>query len=136
MALNRTAERLSGLNQQEFVKLKAVMEYEGVRNIAGVFECIGHLNEYDFDSLPASQNEFGREYLTKNLPADFNPEVLENADLSDFGSEILHQKHGRITSYGTLSGRGQKLYSRLTAEPEQKESEEENEECDMKMGGM
>ena len=135
MALNRTAERLSGLNQQEFLKLKVVMEYEDVRNIAGVFDCISHLNEYDFDPVPSGKSEFGLRFLTKTLPPDFC-EAFRNIDLTDFGGEILHRKAGKITGYGALSGRGQKLYSRLNTAPEQNETEEESEECDMKMGGM
>ena len=58
-ALNRMAELLSGLNQQDFIKLKAVMEYTGVRTPAGVSDCFSHLSEYDFDSEPQNQNGYG-----------------------------------------------------------------------------
>jgi hypothetical protein len=41
-----------------------------------------------------------------------------------------------MTSYGVLSGRGQMLYSEITNEQEQTESEDETEDCEMKIGGM
>ena len=130
--LNRLAVRLSELNPHEFIKLKAVMEYERACNIAGTYDCISRLNEYDFDPLPTDRNEFGRKYLAQNMTENFSPEVLENSDLSDFGSEIIRRKQGRFTSYGVISGRGQELYSGIISEPEQ----EETEDCELQMGGM
>ena len=132
LSRNRLAERLSDLNPQDFVKLKAVMEYERIHNIAGVYECISRLNEYDFDPLPTDRSEFGRKYLAQNLTENFSPEVLENSNLSDFASEIIRRKQGMFTSYGVLSGRGHELYSGITAEPEQ----EETENFELQMGGM
>ena len=132
LSLNRLAERLSELNPQDFVKLKAVMEYERIHNIAGVYGCISRLNEYDFDPLPTDRSEFGRKYLAQNLTENFSPEVLENSDLSDFASEIIRRKQGMVTSYGVLSGKGHELYSGITAEPEQ----EETENFELQMGGM
>ena len=135
-SLNHLAQQLSQLDEQEFVKLKAIMEHENVRNIAGTVNCIKHLHEYDFDSYPCNQNEFGKLYLMKNLPVDSPVRMFANVDMSDFGSEILHQKQGAVTSYGILSGRNQVLYAGLTTEPEQSESEDETEESAMNMGGM
>ena len=135
LALNRTSNFLIGLNPQELVKLKAVMEYTGVRNIAGVLECCRYLSEYDFDSAPQNKSEYGLKFLKKFLSADVC-ELFKNSDLTDLGSEILHHKHGRMTSYGVLSGKGQTLYSEIIAEQEQTESEDETEDCEMKIGGM
>ncbi len=99
--LNRTAELLTGLNPQEFVKLKAVMKATEVRNIAGVFDCFSHLSEYDFDSAPQNKSEYGMLFLKKVLPPDFC-ESFKGADLTDFGDEILRHKHNRMMSYGAL----------------------------------
>ena len=60
---------------------------------------------------------------------------------------ILERKHGKITSYGAISGRGQELYSVLTVQHEQQlaediseefsgEEPEEDESEDFEMGGM
>ena len=135
-SLNHLAQQLSQLDEQEFVKLKAVMEYEQVQNIAGTVDCIKHLHEYDFDPLPCNQNEFAKLYLMRNIPVDFPVRLFADVDMSNFGGEILHQKQGAVTSYGILSGRNQVLYAGLTAEPEQAENEDETEEFAVNMGGM
>ncbi|MCM1530540.1 MAG: hypothetical protein NC093_11180 [Alistipes sp.] len=138
--LNQLSERLSELSHDNFVKLKAVMESESICEISDTIDCIGRLSEYQFDRNISDPSGFGRNYLARNLPTNFDISVLENADLHDFGSEILNQKQGEITSYGAISGRGQELYSALTVQPEQQldeDFEEDYEEnFEMEMGGL
>ena len=117
--LNYLAQKLSELSKTDFVKLKAVMEAENKHEIYEAFYCIRDLNEYEFDINVSDQSEFGRAYLSRNLPTNFNNSVLESMDLFDFGQEILSHNHGEVTSYGAISGRGQELYSALTVQPEQ-----------------
>ena len=63
-------------------------------------------------------------------------------NLYDFGQVILERKQGETTSYGAISGRGEKLYTALTAAPEiveeqaEDEVETEDESEGMSMGGM
>lgn len=138
--LNDLAEKISQLSHNNFIKLKAVMEVENIKDVAETLDCIGRLDEYEFDINISVQSEFGRTYLAWNLPANFNNSMLENMDLFDFGQGILSHNHGEITSYGAISGRGQELYSLLTIEPEQQLDEdfEEDMEEDFEpeMGGM
>ena len=82
------------------------------------------------------RSEFGRTYLARNLPANFNISMLENMDLFDFGQGILSHNLGEITSYGAISGRGQELYSALTVQPEQQLEEELEEDFEPEIGGM
>lgn len=117
--LNYLAQKLSELSKTDFVKLKAVMEAENKHEIYEAFYCIRDLNEYEFDINVSDQSEFGRAYLSRNLPTNFNNSVLESMDLFDFGQGILSHNHGEVTSYGAISGRGQELYSALTVQPEQ-----------------
>ena len=134
--LNDLAKTLSELSKTDFVKLKAVMEAENICEIGETFDCIEHLTEYEFDINVSDQSEFGRAYLSRNLPADFDNSALENMDLFDFGQGILSHNHGEVTSYGAISGRGQELYSALTIEPEQQLEEELEEDFELEMGGM
>lgn len=129
--LNDLAKSLSELSHYDFVKLKAVMEVENICEISDTLDCTGRLSEYQFDGNIVDSGEFGKAYLLKNLPADFDSAILENTDLCDFGEKILAQKNGEITSYGAVSGRGQELYSVLTVQPEQELDEDEN--CEMGM---
>lgn len=117
--LNYLAQKLSELSKTDFVKLKAVMEAENKHEIYEAFYCIRDLNEYEFDINVSDQSEFGRAYLSRNLPTNFNNSVLESMDLFDFGQGILSHNHGEVTSYGAITGRGQELYSALTVQPEQ-----------------
>ncbi len=134
--LNELAKQISQLSHDNFVKIKAVMELESICEISDTLDCIGRLDEYQFDRNIFDQSDFGRAYLMKNLPADFDSAILENTDLFDFGQEVLAHKQGEITSYGEISGRGQDLYSVLTVQPEQQLDEEFEEDFEMEMGGM
>lgn len=138
--LNYLAQKLSELSKTDFVKLKAVMEAENKHEIYEAFYCTRDLNEYEFDINVSDQSEFGRAYLSRNLPENFDISMLESMDLFDFGQGILTHNHGEITSYGAISGRGQELYSALTVQPEQQLEEEFEEDIEEdfepEMGGM
>lgn len=134
--LNALAERLSELSHNDFVKLKAVMDSERIREIPDALACMEHLSEYEWDQSVRDCSEFGQAYLMKNLPMNFDNSLLENGDFYDFGSRILAQTGGAVTSYGVISGRGQSLYSALTMQPEQQFEEELEEDFEMEMGGI
>ena len=129
--LSELAESLSQLSHDDFVKLKAVMEAENIHDIAETLDCIDRLSEYQFDRNIFDSSEFGRAYLLKNIHKNFDFSAVEDMNLCDFGQMILERKQGEITSYGAISGRGQKLYSVLTVQPEQELDEDEN--CEMGM---
>lgn len=128
--LNALAERLSELPHDEFVKLKAIMENEQIREIPDTLDCIEHLSEYEFDPSVRDRSEFGQAYLARNLPMDFDASVLESMDLYDFGSKILEQTGGEVTSYGAVSARSQSLYSAITDQQEQQLEEDFEEDYD------
>lgn len=145
--LNDLAQRLSELSDHDFVKLKAVMESEKIHDISDALDCIEHLSEYEFDMVVSDESEFGRTYLSKNLPTNFDNSILDTMDLHDFSEKILERTGGKITSYGAISGRGQELYSSITVQHEQTQTEEnaedicedfseEDESEDFEMGGM
>ncbi|MCM1529720.1 MAG: hypothetical protein NC093_06970 [Alistipes sp.] len=142
--LNDLAKSLSELSHNDFVKLKAVMETENIHDIYDAATALDRLSEYEFDRSVQDYNEFGRSYLSRNLPTNFDVSTLEDMDLYDFSLKILAQTGGEVTSYGAISGRGQELYSALTVQPVQQLVEDFEEECEedfdedieMEMGGM
>ena len=145
--LNELAKSLSELSHDDFVKLKAIMESENIHEIQNALDCVGRLVEYQFYRNILDQSEFGREYLLKNIHKNFDFSAVEDMNLCDFGRVILERKYGEITSYGAISGRGQDLYSVLTVQHEQTQTEEnvedicenfseEDESEDFEMGGM
>ena len=131
--LNALAERMSELSHNDFVKLKAVMDSERIREIPDALACMEHLPEYEWDRSVRDCSEFGQAYLMKNFPGISG---LECVDLYALGSQILGQTGGAVTSYGVISGRGQSLYSALTVQPEQQIEEDLEEDFKMKMGGI
>ena len=62
------AERMSELSHNDFVKLKAVMDSERIREIPDALACMEHLPEYEWDRSVRDCSAFGRAYLAKNLP--------------------------------------------------------------------
>ncbi|MBP3747394.1 MAG: hypothetical protein J6I47_08025 [Ruminococcus sp.] len=122
--LNELAEKIAALDNADLVKLKAVMELGEIENEEGAIEVIDSLSEFEFDSLPRDENSYGKKYLQKLLPHEFDIEMLEAANLVDIGSRILNAKGGMVTSYGIISGQGQELYSPLFRKQEQTEDEE------------
>ena len=122
--LNELAEKIAALDNADLVKLKAVMELGEIENVEETIEIIDSLSEFEFDPLPRDENSYGKKYLQKLLPQDFDIEVLEVANLADIGSRILEAKGGMVTSYGIISGQGQELYAPLCQEQEQNEDEE------------
>lgn len=134
--LNELAKQISQLSHDDFVKLKAVMESEQIYEISGTLDCIDDLSEYEFDATVQDYSGFGKAYLARNLPVDFDVSVLEGVDLYDFSSKILKQTGGEVTSYGVVSARGQSLYSALSVQQEEQLTEELEEDFEMGMGGL
>ena len=126
--LNELAEKIAALDKTDLIKLKAAMELGEIENEEGAIEIIDSLSKFEFDPLPRDENSYGKKYLQKLLPQEFDIEVLEAANPVDIGSRILNAKGGTVTSYGIISGYGQELYTPICTEQEQTENETETEE--------
>ncbi len=139
------SEQMICMSKAQIVKLKAVMEAENIQTFSGARNAIDCLNEYDFDPMVQDESQYGKVYACRVFPTNFDWSILKNCDMNDFGKQVLARKHGELTEYGVLSGKGQKLYTTLTAEPEtmeeaekltEDEAEAEDEYEEMSMGGM
>lgn len=122
--LNDLAKKLSTLSHADFVKLKAVMESQEFTEISDAAECLNCLDSYGFVGNICSADEFGKEYLSRNLPTNFDLSVLEDIYLYDFGSKILSYKGSQATSYGVICDKNTDLFSAITIQPEQEEIQE------------
>lgn len=136
------SEQLADMPRDQIVKLKAVMEAENIQTFTAAREAVDSLNEYDFDAIVQDESQFGKVYACRVFPINFDWSILENCDMYDFGREVLTSKGGEVTEYGAISGRGQRLYTKLTAATEiaeeqiEDESETEDESEEISMGGM
>ena len=136
----RISNELAELPHHKFVKAKAIMEILNAVVTGEALDAIDSLNEYDFDPLVQDESQFGKAYACRVFPTNFDWNIIEGCDMHDFGQAVLRKKHGMVTEYGALSGRGQKLYTTLTPRQYQSEDETEGEDIsedeDMGMGGM
>lgn len=139
------SEQMTCMSKAQIVKLKAVMEAENIQTFSGARAAIDCLNEYDFDSMVQDEGQYGKVYVCRVFSPHFDWSILEDCNMHDFGKQVLSRKHGELTEYGVLSGKGQKLYTTLTAESEpmeeiekltEDESETEGESEEMSMGGI
>ncbi|MBR1384000.1 MAG: hypothetical protein IJ555_09385 [Ruminococcus sp.] len=141
MALNNLANWVSMLEDDEVVKLKAILQTLPSQNIQEVLDIAMNLNDYELDRSVRSYDDFGQKYLMELLPPEFSARALDNTNLTDLGCDILYMKGGTITTYGALSGKGQQLYTPIVDEVIEESEDEvqdngESESEDMGMGGM
>ena len=133
----RISKELTELPHNKFVKVKAIMEILNAEVTGEALDAIDSLNEYDFDPLVQDESQFGKAYACRVFPTNFDWNIIEGCDMHNFGQAVLRKKHGVVTEYGALSGRGDKLYTVLTPKQGQElEDEAESEDEDMGMGGM
>lgn len=130
--LNELAEKVMQRDYYSLRMLKAVMSAENVTEIGQAIDCIDRLSEYDFHAGVRYEDDFGREFLMRNLPTNFPISVLDGIDLQDFGAKMAEQTGCVMTPYGAVSAAGQELYRTFTTE----QTEEEAESEEMEMGGM
>lgn len=131
--LNEVAEKVAQLDNDDLVKLKAVMENNYYQGAGGALMALDELDRYQFDRNIRNTEDYAGKYLRRLLPDDFDMSVLSSDYLYTVGSKILSLKGGSMTSYGALSGPGQELYSAITA---QNDDEELDEECEEGMGAI
>ena len=133
----RISKEFAELPHYKFVKVKAIMEILNAEVTGEALDAIDSLNEYDFDPLVQDESQFGKAYACRVFPTNFDWNIIEGCDMHDFGQAVLRKKHGVVTEYGALSGKGQKLYTPIVDErQEESEDEVESEDKDMGMGGM
>lgn len=130
------------LKYNGIVRLKAVMETKPPMTPDQLNKLIDDLPRYDFNGFINTVDLFGYEYIAANLPQEFDALRLIDINLTEIGETILKIKDGHVTSYGTISGIDQKLFSVVVKANDQEETEDESDDEDMadeeetQMGGM
>ena len=121
--LNTIAEKILRLDTLELIKLKAIMESDGLRGAEGAITAINELYDHELDTSVRYYQDYGMKYLSRQLPDDFDMSVFASDYLSTAGRNILESKDGTMTSYGVLSGMEQELYSVLKVQNDETEME-------------
>lgn len=120
-ALNELAGRVVEMTQEEVVKYKAVLEFDGWKSVERCLWLADRLDDYVFDPGQISYAGYGRECL-ENLGLDCSDPAFERFSFYQYGMEQYEAAGMKLTSYGAVS---------LDREPELSETQED----DQQMGG-
>ena len=115
--------KILGFDNNDLIKLKAVMECQCLRGAEGALTAIDEMHYHELDTSIRICADYGRNYLRKVLPDGHDMGIFDSEYLNTVGGHILESKYGTITSYGVLSGIGQELYSVLTVQEDEMEME-------------
>ena len=125
--LNDLAKQLAGLEPLERRKLKAVMELEELSTLQDALDAVGRLPAYQFDPAVNDNSDYAQEFLTRNLPEQFDADMLAGVEMQELGANLLRRMKGQVTAYGAIA-RCDDLYALPVMEPELDETPQ--------MGGM
>ena len=120
-ALNELAGKVAEMTQEELVKYKAVLEFDGWKSVERSLWLADRLDDYVFDPSQISYAGYGRECL-ENLGVDCSDPAFERFSFYQFGMEQYEAAGMKLTAYGSVS---------LDREPELSETQED----DPQMGG-
>lgn len=120
-ALNELAGKVAEMTQEELVKYKAVLEFDGWKSVERSLWLADRLDDYVFDPSQISYAGYGRECL-ENLGVDCSDPAFERFSFYQFGMEQYEAAGMKLTAYGSVS---------LDREPELSETQEDN----LQMGG-
>ncbi len=119
--LNEVAKKYSELSRRDAVKFKAVLQSEKWNSIDKYENILINLSGYDFDLGVKDFGDYGEKYLAKQLPPEFDKDLLAGIGSVEFTRNLLAANGCKFTDYGVVSGFGGHLYSPInTPEQEQK----------------
>ncbi len=128
-SLNEIAKKYSELSRENAVKFKAVLQNENWNSVDEAEDILINLGGYDFDLGIEDVGDYGEKYLAKQLPSEFDKELLSGIGSVGFARNLLAANGCKFTDYGVVSGFGGHLYSPvITPKQEQKN--------DFEMGGI
>ena len=127
--LNEITKKYSELSREDAAKFKAVLQNENWNSLDEAENILKSLSGYDFDISVTDASDFGRKYLSKLMPPDFDRSLLEGVNAAELARNVLRANGGMLTSYGAVSGYGGHLYSMIETQIQEQDS-------DFKMGGI
>ena len=127
--LNAIARKYSELSREQAAKFKAVLEHERPRDLQGVDYLMSVLDEYEFDNSITNPSEFGKKYISKILPENFDTSLLMDINFYPLGDKILRENNCGYNDYGFISDRGGHLFAMIEAPKQEPQN-------NLEMGGI
>ena len=101
-ALNKLAQRLEELSDDEADKLGAVLEYEACRSVSDVLELLDELDNFDLLTDVTDDEELGYYYAEEYCSIDIPENIQPYFDYEAYGRDIRLESSCLYTSYGFL----------------------------------
>ena len=101
-ALNKLAQRLEELSDDEADKLGAVLEYEACRSVSDVLELLDELDNFDLLTDVTDDEELGYYYAEEYCSIDIPENIQPYFDYEAYGRDIRLEISCLYTSYGFL----------------------------------
>lgn len=109
-ALNLLASRYLDMDENEQVKLKAVMEAEGIESAEEALAATDRLNEYELSYFDSDASSFFKTYLAHNLDQRIDSRWLDSLIAVNEGERLIELLGASVTAYGIFSARGGQLF--------------------------
>ena len=101
-ALNKLAQRLEELSDDEADKLGAVLEYEACRSVSDVLELLDELDNFDLLTDVTDDEDLGYYYAEEYCSIDIPENSQPYFDYEAYGRDIRLESSCLYTSYGFL----------------------------------
>ena len=101
-ALNKLAQRLEELSDDEADKLGAVLEYEACRSVSDVLELLDELDNFDLLTDVTDDEELGYYYAEEYCSIDIPENIQPYFNYEAYGRDIRLESSCLYTSYGFL----------------------------------
>lgn len=128
-SLNEIAKKYSELSRADAVKFKAVLQNENWNSLDEAENILKNLGGYDFDIEIEDIGDYGEKYLAKQLPPEFDKELLSGIGSVEFTRNLLAANGCKFTEYGVVSGFGGHLYATIIAPTQEQKN-------NFEMGGI
>lgn len=109
-ALNLLASRYLDMDENEQIKLKAVMEAEGIESAEEALAAADRLDEYELSYFDSDASSFFKTYLAHNLDQRIDSRWLDSLSAIHEGERLIERLGASVTAYGILSARGGQLF--------------------------
>ena len=110
VALNLLASRCLNMSEEEQIKLKAVLEAEGIESAEEALAAADRLNEYELSYFDSDASSFFKTYLAHNLDQRIDSRWLDSLIAVNEGERLIERLGASVTAYGILSARGGQLF--------------------------
>ncbi len=111
--LNNLAELLLQMTPSDQAKFKAVLAAEEPAKTDEILDVARNLKQYDFAPRIENTEHFFKTYMGRRMDPKFDKTWLDLLYVNDGGKFLLERLGAKMTDYGVISARGDRLYKNV-----------------------